>query len=462
MRRAYYEYLARRELAGARRRSGTFLACDLLDVARERYAAGSARSRTSCAPGRGAPSRRSPGGRERPSRQPAGRSSTGCWPSAGRRDRDGPAPRSCGRKSRIFAALLEAIDNRSPELAALELRNRGGSIADSPDEEASSCRTSSPAADRCTAEASTPCGRSVSAVTLPDPRRFAAASRCSRRPRRTCGRNRADRRRRRSSSSSRHASASRISMRLFASRACTATAILPTDQLSLESAIATYRTGKVPFVTVLEALNTLYADRAFYSTRLADAEKWRVAIDEGDLQPTGGMVGARRRGRRIRGVDDTRRRGGDGALRGHEVTAMKILSQLRSSVGPGRRSSRRRSSSSSSRATSGQRLPAGWRRARATLRRHARPAQPPAGASSTGSIRWCPATSRTSPASRRSWTWTSCRCTTTARAAGRRRQERRRLRRRSPFRRSASRRSASSSARPRSGSWRRRSGPSAA
>ena len=69
--------------------------------------------------------------------------------------------------------------------------------------------------------------------------------------------------------------------------------VMPTDQISLESAIASYRTGKVPFVTVLEALNTLYADRAIYLTRLADAEKWRVAIDEADLQSTAGMaVGA--------------------------------------------------------------------------------------------------------------------------------------------------------------------------
>jgi hypothetical protein len=65
--------------------------------------------------------------------------------------------------------------------------------------------------------------------------------------------------------------------------------VLPVDQLSLESAVASYRTGKVPFVTVLEALNTLYADRAIYLTRLAEAERWRVSIDEADLQPSGGM-----------------------------------------------------------------------------------------------------------------------------------------------------------------------------
>jgi outer membrane protein TolC len=65
--------------------------------------------------------------------------------------------------------------------------------------------------------------------------------------------------------------------------------VLPVDQLSLESAVASYRTGKVPFVTVLDALNTLYADRAIYLTRVAESEKWRVSIDEADLQPAAGM-----------------------------------------------------------------------------------------------------------------------------------------------------------------------------
>jgi outer membrane protein, heavy metal efflux system len=66
--------------------------------------------------------------------------------------------------------------------------------------------------------------------------------------------------------------------------------VLPVDQLSLESAIASYRTGKLPFVTVLEALNTLYADRALLLTRLAESEKWRVSIDEADLQGGAGMT----------------------------------------------------------------------------------------------------------------------------------------------------------------------------
>ena len=60
--------------------------------------------------------------------------------------------------------------------------------------------------------------------------------------------------------------------------------VIPVDQLSLESAMASYRTGRVPFVTVLDALNALYADRSNLLTHLADSEKLRVAIDEADLQ----------------------------------------------------------------------------------------------------------------------------------------------------------------------------------
>jgi outer membrane protein TolC len=73
--------------------------------------------------------------------------------------------------------------------------------------------------------------------------------------------------------------------------------VVPVDQLSLESAIASYRTGHVPFVTVLDALNVLYADRANLLTHLADSEKLRVAIDEAQLQAgpamaSGGAAGA--------------------------------------------------------------------------------------------------------------------------------------------------------------------------
>jgi outer membrane protein, heavy metal efflux system len=62
--------------------------------------------------------------------------------------------------------------------------------------------------------------------------------------------------------------------------------IVPLDELSYESALASYQAGKVPFITVFEAVNVLYSDRASYLGRLAEAAKWRVAIDEGSLQPT--------------------------------------------------------------------------------------------------------------------------------------------------------------------------------
>ncbi|HET7436113.1 MAG TPA: TolC family protein [Thermoanaerobaculia bacterium] len=60
--------------------------------------------------------------------------------------------------------------------------------------------------------------------------------------------------------------------------------ILPLDDVSLESALASYQAGKVPFLTVIDALNTLYSDRAIYAARLAESAKWRVAIDEASLQ----------------------------------------------------------------------------------------------------------------------------------------------------------------------------------
>ena len=68
--------------------------------------------------------------------------------------------------------------------------------------------------------------------------------------------------------------------------------VLPLDELSLESAIASYQTGKLPFISVLEALNTLYADRETLLSRIAETEKWRIAIDEADLQASGGGMPA--------------------------------------------------------------------------------------------------------------------------------------------------------------------------
>lgn len=67
--------------------------------------------------------------------------------------------------------------------------------------------------------------------------------------------------------------------------------IILLDQLSYESALASYQAGKVPFITVFDAVNSLYSDRASYLGRLSEAAKWRVAIDEAALQATA-MSGA--------------------------------------------------------------------------------------------------------------------------------------------------------------------------
>lgn len=56
--------------------------------------------------------------------------------------------------------------------------------------------------------------------------------------------------------------------------------VVPLDELSYESALASYQSAKVPFITVFEAVSSLYSDRASYLERLAEAAKWRVAIDE--------------------------------------------------------------------------------------------------------------------------------------------------------------------------------------
>lgn len=61
--------------------------------------------------------------------------------------------------------------------------------------------------------------------------------------------------------------------------------VVPLDELSYESALAGYRAGKLPFLAVLDAVASLYGDRASYLTRLAEAAKWRVAIDEASLEP---------------------------------------------------------------------------------------------------------------------------------------------------------------------------------
>lgn len=67
--------------------------------------------------------------------------------------------------------------------------------------------------------------------------------------------------------------------------------ILVTDRNAVDAALASYRTGRVPFVTVLEALNVMYADRSAYLERLAEVAALRVAVDEASLAADAGMSG---------------------------------------------------------------------------------------------------------------------------------------------------------------------------
>jgi cobalt-zinc-cadmium efflux system outer membrane protein len=60
--------------------------------------------------------------------------------------------------------------------------------------------------------------------------------------------------------------------------------IIPQDQMSVEAAIASYQTGKLPFVAVLEAQTTLYADRWTRARLLADHARLRVSLEEASLE----------------------------------------------------------------------------------------------------------------------------------------------------------------------------------
>jgi cobalt-zinc-cadmium efflux system outer membrane protein len=60
--------------------------------------------------------------------------------------------------------------------------------------------------------------------------------------------------------------------------------IIPQDQMSVEAAIASYQTGKLPFVAVLEAQTTLYGDRWTRARLLADHARLRVSLEEASLE----------------------------------------------------------------------------------------------------------------------------------------------------------------------------------
>jgi outer membrane protein, heavy metal efflux system len=62
--------------------------------------------------------------------------------------------------------------------------------------------------------------------------------------------------------------------------------LLPQARLSYEASIASYQAGKVPFLTVLEALSTLYRDRIDHLRVLAAHERIKASIEEASLEAT--------------------------------------------------------------------------------------------------------------------------------------------------------------------------------
>jgi outer membrane protein, heavy metal efflux system len=66
--------------------------------------------------------------------------------------------------------------------------------------------------------------------------------------------------------------------------------IVPQDRMSVESALANYQAGKVPFITVLDALTTLYNDRSTHLRLLATHEQIVASLEEAGLEPAPGMT----------------------------------------------------------------------------------------------------------------------------------------------------------------------------
>jgi hypothetical protein len=65
--------------------------------------------------------------------------------------------------------------------------------------------------------------------------------------------------------------------------------LIPQSRLAYEAAIASYEAGKVPFLTVLEALSTFYRDRIDHLRVLAAHERTLASIAEASLEATSEM-----------------------------------------------------------------------------------------------------------------------------------------------------------------------------
>jgi outer membrane protein TolC len=64
------------------------------------------------------------------------------------------------------------------------------------------------------------------------------------------------------------------------------------DRMTMESALASYQSGRVPFVSVLEAMTSLYADRWTRENLVADHARLLASLREASLEATPEMAGA--------------------------------------------------------------------------------------------------------------------------------------------------------------------------
>ena len=68
--------------------------------------------------------------------------------------------------------------------------------------------------------------------------------------------------------------------------------IVPQDQMTVEATLTNYQAGKVPFVSVLEAMTALYADRWARAGLVADHARLRASLREASLDDGAGMAAA--------------------------------------------------------------------------------------------------------------------------------------------------------------------------
>jgi cobalt-zinc-cadmium efflux system outer membrane protein len=66
--------------------------------------------------------------------------------------------------------------------------------------------------------------------------------------------------------------------------------IVPQDRMTVEAAIANYQSGRVPFVSVLEAMTSLYADRWTRESLVTDHARLRASIKEASLEASPEMT----------------------------------------------------------------------------------------------------------------------------------------------------------------------------